>query len=79
LDVVIKPAVVVELPEQLLVQERELDKWENALLAREHGVVEAERALGRVRMECNAVNDQAGAIQQDYRGRVHASTTSQRC
>jgi hypothetical protein len=51
LDVVIKPAVVVELPEQLLVQERELDKWENALLAREHGMVEAEHALGRVRME----------------------------
>jgi hypothetical protein len=36
----------VELREQPLVQERGLDEWEDALLAREHGIVEATRALG---------------------------------
>jgi hypothetical protein len=37
--VVVKPAVIVKLREYLLV-------WENALVAREHGMVEDEHALG---------------------------------
>jgi hypothetical protein len=37
-DVVSEPAVVVELREQLLVWERGLDEWEDALLVREHGM-----------------------------------------
>jgi hypothetical protein len=56
-DVVSKPAVVVELWEQPLVQERGLDEWEDALLAREHGIVEATRALRRARVECDIVFD----------------------
>jgi hypothetical protein len=73
---VIELAVVVELQGQLLVRERELDERENALLAKEHDVVEVERALRRARMECDAVHDQARAIQQDYHAKVRASTTS---
>jgi hypothetical protein len=61
--VVIEPVVVVELWERLLVRERELDEWENALLAREQGVVEAEHALRKARMECNAIHERAWAIQ----------------
>jgi hypothetical protein len=61
-DVVSEPVVVVELREQLLVQERGLDEQENALLAREHGMVVVERALGRVRMDCNAVHDPAMTV-----------------
>jgi hypothetical protein len=61
-DVVSEPAVVVELWEQLLVRERRLDEWENTLLAREHGVVEAERVLGRARMECDANHDCPGGL-----------------
>jgi hypothetical protein len=56
-DVVNELVVVMVLCEQLLVQERGLDKWEDALLAKEHGVVEAERALDRVRVECDALHD----------------------
>jgi hypothetical protein len=52
----------VELREQLLVQERGLDEQENALLSREHGMVVVERALGRVRMDCNAVHDPAMTV-----------------
>jgi hypothetical protein len=63
--VVIELAVVVELREQFYVWEMEQDEWENAFLAREHNVVEAERALRRVCMECDAIRDQAGAAQQD--------------
>jgi hypothetical protein len=66
LDVVIESAVVVELREQLLVWDRELDEQENALLAREHGVVEVECALRRVHMECDTVHYRAGAVQHDY-------------
>jgi hypothetical protein len=42
--VVVESAVIVKLQEDLLVWERELDKRENTLMAREHGVVEG--ALG---------------------------------
>jgi hypothetical protein len=77
-DMVIESTVVVELWEQLLVRERESDEQENAFLAREHDVVEAECALGRMRMECGAVHDQAGAVQQDYQARVRTTTASQR-
>jgi hypothetical protein len=73
---VIELAVVVELRGQLLVQERELDERENTLLAKEHDVVEVERALRRARMECDAVHDRARAIQQDYHAKVCASTAS---
>jgi hypothetical protein len=69
--------VIIELQEQLLVWERELDEWENALVARENGVVAVERALGRAHMACDAEHDQDKAVQQDYRARLHASTTGQ--
>jgi hypothetical protein len=49
--VVIEPAVIVELWEQLLDRKRELDERENALLKREHGMLEPERALRRECME----------------------------
>jgi hypothetical protein len=55
--VVIEEAVIIELWEQLLDWERELDLWEDALLTREHGVVEANHALERARMECDAAHD----------------------
>jgi hypothetical protein len=42
-DVVVEPVVITELWEQLLVRERELDKRENALVARENIVMEVER------------------------------------
>jgi hypothetical protein len=77
-DMVIESTVVVELWEQLLVRERESDEQENAFLAREHDVVEAECALGRMRMECGAVHEQVGAVQQDYQARVRTTTASQR-
>jgi rhamnose utilization protein RhaD (predicted bifunctional aldolase and dehydrogenase) len=73
--VVIKPAMVVELWEKLLVRKRKLDVQENVILAREHGMVEAKRALRRVRMECDVVHDWARAIQHDYQARMCASTT----
>jgi hypothetical protein len=44
--------VIVELREQLLAPERELDEWENTLLTRENGMVEAEHFPRRARMEC---------------------------
>jgi hypothetical protein len=53
---VVEPTVIVELREQLLAQERELDEQENALMARENGVVEAECALGKMRMACDATH-----------------------
>jgi hypothetical protein len=61
-DVVSEPAMVVELREQPLVQERGLDEREDSLLVREHGVVEAECALRRARVECDAVHDQGTTI-----------------
>jgi hypothetical protein len=70
--------VIVVLQEQLLLRERELHDQERALVARENGVVEAEHALGRARMECDAVHDQPMIIQQDYLARVCAFTASQR-
>jgi hypothetical protein len=71
-----KSVVVVELREQLLVRERGLDEREDTLLAREHGVVEAECALGRACMECDVIHDQDTTILEDYQVRVSASTTS---
>jgi hypothetical protein len=76
--VVVEPAMIIELQEQLLVRERELDEWENALVARENGVVAAERALGRARMECDAEHDRVKAVQQDYWARLRASSIGQR-
>jgi hypothetical protein len=73
LEVVIEPDVMVELWEQLLVRKRELDERESALLFREHGVVEAKRALERAHMECDVAHDRAGAIKQDYQARLCAS------
>jgi hypothetical protein len=63
LDMVVEPAVIVELREHLLVWERELDERENTLMAIKHGVVEAERALGRACLECDAILDRVGAVQ----------------
>jgi hypothetical protein len=77
-NAVVESTVIVELREQLLAWERELDERENALVARLNGVVEVKRALGRVRMECDADHDRAGAVQQDYRARLCASTTGRR-
>jgi hypothetical protein len=48
-------------------------------MARENDMVEAEHALGRARMECDATHDWAGAIKQDYRARLHASPIGQQC
>jgi hypothetical protein len=69
--------IIIELQEQLLVQEKELDERQNNLVAREDDVVVAERALGRVRMVCNAKHDWVNTILQDYRARLRASTASQ--
>jgi hypothetical protein len=73
MEVVIEPDVMVELWEQLLVRKRELDERESALLFREHGVVEAKRALERAHMECDVAHDRAGAIRQDYQAQLCAS------
>jgi hypothetical protein len=76
-----EPTVVMKLWEQLLVRERGLNEREDALLDREHGMVEAKCALGGgggVHVECDAIHDQATTIRENYRARVHASTTSQR-
>jgi hypothetical protein len=62
LDTVSDPVVIAELRDQLLAWERELDHREKLLLIQEHGVVEAERSLGRAHMEYDAANDQTGAI-----------------
>jgi hypothetical protein len=67
-------AMVIELQEQLLVQERELGSRENALIAWEDDLAATERALGRARMECDAECDRAEAVQWDYRARMRAST-----
>jgi hypothetical protein len=45
-NVVSEPTVVMKLWEQLLVRERGLNEREDALLDREHGMVEAKCALG---------------------------------
>jgi hypothetical protein len=65
LELAIERAVIVELREQLLT--------------REHGVVEAERDLGRACMECDTAHDRAGVVKQDYHTRLLASTTDGRC
>jgi hypothetical protein len=57
-----EPAVVVELREQHLARERGLDEREDALLTREHGMVEAERAGGRVCVECDTIHVQATTV-----------------
>jgi hypothetical protein len=57
LEVVTKTTVIAELREELLPRERELSEQESSLLAREHGVVEGERALGRAHLECNAIHN----------------------
>jgi hypothetical protein len=68
--------VIVKLREQLLAQERKLDEQENALMPREHGVVEAKHSLGRARMECDAALNRATGFKQDYHAQLRASTTS---
>jgi hypothetical protein len=55
-NLVSEHAVAMELPEQLLVWDRGLDEREDALLAREHGMVEDERAPGRARVECSTIH-----------------------
>jgi hypothetical protein len=39
-------------------------------------MVEAERALGRARVECDAIHDQATTVRVDYWARVCVSTAS---
>jgi hypothetical protein len=68
---VVELAVIVEL------RERELSEWENTLVVRGHGMVEAEWALRRAHMECDVIRDWAGVIQPDNRARVRASIVSQ--
>jgi hypothetical protein len=77
--VVTEPEVIVELWEQLLAQERELPEWESTLLAREHSVVEGEHALGRARMEYDAIHDQITSVRGDYLSPLRAFTTGLRC
>jgi hypothetical protein len=48
---VVASAVVVELWEQLLAQERNLESTEGTVAAREDGLMASEGTLGRVRME----------------------------
>jgi hypothetical protein len=55
--VAIEPAVIVEFQEQLLAWQSKQDERENALLTREHGVVEAMHALGRAHIECDIAHD----------------------
>jgi hypothetical protein len=54
--------IAVELREQLLAWERELDSREGANTAWGDGLVAFERALGKVRTECDASHAQADAI-----------------
>jgi hypothetical protein len=68
--------MVTELQVQLLVREKELDSWENALMAREDDLAATERALGKACMECDAKCDRAEAVQQDYRAKMRATTAS---
>jgi hypothetical protein len=75
LEVLIEPAVMVELWEQLLVRKRELDERESARLFKEHGVVEAKHALRRAHMECDIAHNRAGAVRQDYHAQLCASIT----
>jgi hypothetical protein len=56
-----------------------MDEWENTLMARENGVVEAKHALGRTHMECDATHDWAGAVLQFYRAKLRASRASRPC
>jgi hypothetical protein len=62
LDAAVTPAMVVQLWEQLLLRERELNEWENALMAREDDAVATEHALGRACMECDVEHDRVEAI-----------------
>jgi hypothetical protein len=66
--------VTVELRGQLLAFERELDSRECILMAREDGLAAFERALGRVRMECDGECDRDKDVLQDYMARVHDFT-----
>jgi hypothetical protein len=77
--VVVVLAMVTELQEQLLVSERELDSHENTLMAREDYPAATKRTLGRARLECDTECDRAKAVLQDYRARMHISTTGCRC
>jgi hypothetical protein len=70
--------MIAELREQLLTWERELSERESALLARERGVVEGERALGRAHMECDATHDQVASVRGDYLSRLCTFTTGWR-
>jgi hypothetical protein len=71
--------MVVELRERFHVREKELNKRENTLMAREDDVVAAERALGRTRMECDAERDWVKAVRHDYWAWFWTSTISQQC
>jgi hypothetical protein len=75
LDEVAASVMVTNFQEQLPIQERELDSRENIRMAREDDLVATKSALGRACMECDAECDRAEAIRQDYRARMHRSTT----
>jgi hypothetical protein len=64
--------VAVKLSGQLLGWERGLDSREGAIVVWENGLAASECALGRAGVECDAKCDQAKAIRQDYRARIHA-------
>jgi hypothetical protein len=55
---------------------RELDERENPLQTRDRGMVEAERTLGRARMECDTAHDRARVIKHDNRAWLCASTAN---
>jgi hypothetical protein len=51
---VVTSAVLDELQEKLLAQERELDSKEGSIIAWEDGMAASKHALGRPCMECDA-------------------------
>jgi hypothetical protein len=65
--------VAIELQEQLLAWERELDSREGALTMWEDGLVDFERALGKLCTERKANHAQTVAIQHDFSARTRAS------
>jgi hypothetical protein len=62
-------AMVEELQEHLLTQERELDSKEGTIVMWEDGLAAFERALGRACMERNTGCAETEVVQQDYLAR----------
>jgi hypothetical protein len=67
--------VAIELQGQLLAQERELESREGAIATWKDGLAAFERALGKVRMECDASCVRAEGVRQDFFAQMRASST----